>query len=90
MFPPLDIEGADRACSGCLIPLVGALRQLHEEGVRLRVPLVISIGKEAAGLRDAGLLIGDCAGGPTSVPRLAGCPPQREALVVALRRVAAG
>ena len=60
-FPLLEIIGAERACSGCLIPLPSSLLLLAERGTKLEKPLGIRLGKNPEVPEDkAWLLVGDC------------------------------
>jgi uncharacterized protein (DUF362 family) len=86
-FPLLEIVGAERACSGCLIPLRSSLLYLQEQGINLKEPLKIYLGTEIEVLEDrAGLLLGDCAQvkGTDELPRVGGCPPDKEELITSL------
>jgi uncharacterized protein (DUF362 family) len=82
-FPLLEIIGAEKACSGCLIPLLSGLRSLREQGIGLEKPLVICLGKKPdVPQNKRALLVGDCAldedeGDYNYIP---GCPPSREEL----------
>ncbi len=83
-FPKLEITGAEKACSGCLIPLLSCLSLLHEQGTKLGKPLRICLGKEPALPEGkAWLLVGDCAQieGGNERSRVRGCPPRREELL---------
>ncbi len=61
-FPQMEISGRDRACSGCLIPLLSNLLILSERGARLEMPLRICVGTEPDIPEDRNyLLVGDCA-----------------------------
>jgi hypothetical protein len=80
-FPQLEITGTDKACSGCLIPLLSNLLLLSERNAKLKAPLRICLGTEPAIPEDRFyLLVGDCAltGGDEEVNCVAGCPPDRE------------
>ena len=83
-FPLLEIIGAEKACSGCLIPLLSSLRVLREQGTRLKKPLVICLGKKPQVPEDKiSLLVGDCAldEDTDNYRYISGCPPSREALL---------
>lgn len=83
-FPLLEIIGAEKACSGCLIPLLSGLRVLREQGIRLDKPLVICLGKKPEVPEDKrSLLVGDCAldEDKDNYNYVPGCPPSREELV---------
>jgi len=87
-FPLLEIIGAERACSGCLIPLFSSLLLLAERGTELEKPLVIYLGKTPEVREDkAWLLVGDCAQvkGRNELKSVGGCPPNREELHSSLR-----
>lgn len=88
-FPLLDIAGADRACSGCLIPLLSALRTLGERGVRPARPVTICMGKGPCVPDDREVvLVGDCAAvAHLEAGAVSGCPPDRDELLSALGRV---
>jgi len=79
-----DIEvRTERACSGCTMNILGALRALAGESERLPYDLVFAgLGEPPAGA----LLVGDCTrryhAHHDSVP---GCPPSVEAIGEALR-----
>ncbi len=84
-FPMLELE-AEKACSGCLLPLFAVLSDMAEG----RLPIIattIVMGKEAR-LKEGKkyLFIGDCTekrwGEGACV---AGCPPSREEIKKALR-----
>jgi uncharacterized protein (DUF362 family) len=88
-FPLLEIKGAERACSGCLIPLISSLLLLSEGNRKLERPLRIWVGKDPEVSPDkACLLIGDCAQvtGAENAEWLEGCPPEREKLLARLER----
>ncbi|MFQ5997524.1 MAG: DUF362 domain-containing protein [Dehalococcoidales bacterium] len=79
-FPQLEIAGIEKACSGCLIPLISSLLQLGECGARLEQPLRIHVGEEPQIAKDkAYLLVGDCAClDGEDANQIEGCPPDRE------------
>jgi len=86
-FPLLQIIGAEKACSGCLIPLLAGLLRLHEQGMELEKPLAIGLGKNPEIPEDnAWLLVGDCTQfeGKNEYDRVEGCPPDKEALLRSL------
>jgi uncharacterized protein (DUF362 family) len=87
-FPNLKIIGDDRACSGCLIPLLAGLKQLADEGASLE-PLVIYLGKnpEVRGSETA-LIVGDCArsDGQSGLEWVEGCAPDKDSVVEGLRK----
>ena len=79
-FPQLEITGTDRACSGCLIPLLSNLLMLSEQNAKLKMPLRICVGTEPDIPGDRNyLLIGDCAIAELDEEAkcVAGCPPDR-------------
>jgi uncharacterized protein (DUF362 family) len=83
-FPLLEIIGAEKACSGCLIPLLSGLRVLREQGIGLEKPLVICLGKKPEVPEDkTSLLVGDCAldEDKDNYSFVLGCPPSREELL---------
>ncbi len=89
-FPGLEIVGAERACSGCLIPLISGLRLLAERGKTLRRPFRIYVGEEPRQYGDTGYLrVGNCTlGDETEAPdAVGGCPPDREELLRRLEKV---
>ena len=89
-FPLVEIVGAEKACSGCLIPLLSGLSVLREQGVGLNSPLAIGIGQEPKIPRDRPhLLLGDCAGAGEGdgFSHIRGCPPKREDLLDILDRL---
>ena len=82
-FPQLEISGTDRACSGCLIPLLSSLLMLSEQNAKLKTPLRICVGTEPDVPESSDyLLIGDCAtsGREETANCIAGCPPERETI----------
>jgi len=88
-FPHLEITGAEKACSGCLIPLLSRLSLLYERGVKLDRPLSICLGREPqAPGEGAWLLVGDCARteGKDEPDWVPGCPPDGEELLSTLTR----
>jgi uncharacterized protein (DUF362 family) len=88
-FPFLEILGAEKACSGCLIPVLSSLSALEEKGIRLRKPLTICLGKDGV-VPDSGgcLRIGDCAQAGTGGEEtgIRGCPPGRDEILSRLLR----
>jgi uncharacterized protein (DUF362 family) len=83
-FPLVEIVGAEKACSGCLIPLLSGLSLLRDQGVDLKIPLAICVGQEPKVPRDRPrLFFGDCAGaeGGDGFSYIRGCPPKREDLL---------
>lgn len=91
-FPALEIIGAEKACSGCLIPLLSTLQLLQERGMRLDKPLTICLGKEPEVPPDRTcLLLGDCARGKEDeIDFVGGCPPGKDELLSHLRQYSAG
>jgi uncharacterized protein (DUF362 family) len=92
-FPLLEIRGAEKACSGCLIPLLSALTLLREQGTNLGHPLAVCLGKKPQIPEDMPwLLLGDCAltEGVDMSRYLPGCPPGREDIVDWLAQAMAG
>ncbi len=86
-FPRLEIIGAEKACSGCLIPLLSALTLLREQGTKLERPLAICLGENPeVPERKTWLLVGDCAlvEGKEERSWVSGCPPSREVLLGSL------
>ncbi|HET6477946.1 MAG TPA: DUF362 domain-containing protein [Dehalococcoidales bacterium] len=82
-FPQLEISGTDRACSGCLIPLLSSLLMLSEQNAKLKTPLCICVGTEPDVPENGDyLLIGDCATSDREETAncIAGCPPERETI----------
>ena len=89
VFPLLDIKGAEKACSGCLIPVVSALLLLEKQGARLSRPTAICMGKNPKLPQDrALLLVGDCAllKDVDVCAQISGCPPTKEDVLNALLR----
>jgi uncharacterized protein (DUF362 family) len=81
-FPGLEIVGVEKACSGCLIPLLSSLSQLSEQGLTLE-PLRVYLGKDPEVREDkAVLLVGDCAQLPSrgELAWVSGCAPDKTAL----------
>jgi uncharacterized protein (DUF362 family) len=88
-FPLLEILGAEKACSGCLIPLLSSLSALQERGIPLTEPLAIRLGRDGAIPDSASCLrIGDCAcgGDGGKGAEIGGCPPRREEILNRLLR----
>ncbi len=86
-FPLLELIGAEKACSGCLIPLFSALSFL-EEGTQMKraLRIVVGIEPDITGEGDY-ILIGDCTRACWERGTyLEGCPPDREDLVRLLRQ----
>jgi uncharacterized protein (DUF362 family) len=87
-FPGLEIVGAEKACSGCIIPLLSSLSFLSEQGISLQ-PVRIYLGKNPE-IRDdmASLLVGDCIQVPagSELNWLKGCPPSKEKLISRLKK----
>jgi len=86
-FPLLELICAEKACSGCLIPLFSALSSLKEEGRKMKGALGIVIGLEAEVVeaKDC-IFIGDCTQAYWDKgPHLEGCPPDKEDLLRLLR-----
>lgn len=88
-FPQLELLGADKACCGCLIPVISSLLFLQECGARLDESLAIVVGK-SPDLPDDRicLLVGDCARieGVDKYNWVSGCPPDKEALLCSLKK----
>jgi uncharacterized protein (DUF362 family) len=90
-FPLLEITGADKACSGCIFPLISGLLLIGERGIKLKQPLQICLGKNPE-IPDNKryLLVGDCTEGKDKRPdanRIAGCPSDREELYNRLSQI---
>lgn len=88
-FPLLKITGAEKACSGCIIPLLSALFQLQKQGARLEEPLVVCLGElPRVPSNTACLLIGDCAciKGREGLHWIEGCPPDKKEIVKELSK----
>ncbi|MDD4877278.1 MAG: DUF362 domain-containing protein [Dehalococcoidales bacterium] len=82
-FPLLEITGADKACSGCLIPLISSLLFLAERNAKLSYPLQICLGNNPKVVENKTcLLVGDCAQikDNNELNRITGCPPNREVI----------
>jgi len=86
-FPLLELISAEKACSGCLIPLFSALSSLEEEGKKMKRALGIVFGLEAEVAEGKEcIFIGDCTQAYWEKgPHLEGCPPDKEALTQLLR-----
>lgn len=83
-FPLLEITGAEKACSGCIIPLLSTLSLLHERSIKLEKPLAIVLGKEPELPEDkVWLAVGDCVQikKRDRGNRVGGCPPARDELL---------
>lgn len=88
-FPLLEIIGAEKACSGCVIPLLSGLLPVGEQGTKLEKPLAICLGKNPEVPEyKAWLLVGDCAQveGMDEHNWVRGCPPSKEALITSIIR----
>ena len=86
-FSLLEIIGVERACSGCLIPLISSLLFLQEQGVKLDKPMAICLGENSDIPEDKiCLLVGDCSRIEDSDERnwVPGCPPDKEILLGSL------
>ena len=83
----MEIVGADKACSGCLIPLISSLILLQKRGVKMNKTLRICLGKDPQ-IREnePHLLVGDCAQGKGKElgNKIGGCPPDQETLLNSL------
>lgn len=91
-FPLLEIIGAERACSGCLIPLFSALSLLQEQGIKIDKPLAILLGEAPQlPISKTWLVVGDCAQveARSQGNRVGGCPVNREELISGLIQVMA-
>ncbi len=83
-FPLLEILGAEKACSGCLIPVLSSLSALEERGIRPGQALTICLGSDGAiPSSDSCLRIGDCAraGDGGEGTWIGGCPPRRDEIL---------
>jgi len=87
-FPQLEIAGTEKACSGCLIPLLSGLLLLSERSANLKSPLRICLGTEPEIPKDRSyLLVGDCAQVEGRDENwVGGCPPSREEILGRLSR----
>lgn len=82
-FPLLEINGAEKACSGCIYPLVSTLLDIAERNIKLTRPMRICVGKSPK-IRFAGscLLVGDCTQVKAAEAEwVGGCPPDKESLL---------
>lgn len=82
-FPGLTLQ-ARQACSGCLIPLMGALRDLETAGGGCNRPFTLALGTPGPGDRQPDAAIGTCAR-QADTAFLSGCPPAREEVSAFLR-----
>jgi hypothetical protein len=92
-FPLLEIVGAEKACSGCLIPVISELLRIRQLDVELGKPLILFLGEEPQLPRDrAWLAIGECAQirGNDENNWVPGCPPDRKKLFDRLTHHIAG
>ena len=88
-FPTLRLH-ASRACSGCLIPLFAALRRIEGLGDTCCREVVSGKEPESKHIQNA-VFIGTCACTPTACgPRLAQCPPTKEAVFEFLKENLSG
>ena len=85
-FPDLTIRGEDTACSGCIIPLFSALKQLAQENRGFTYPLTVVLGTTPdTNTSEVVLAIGQCpAHGVETGYRVGGCPPSRDEIEKAL------
>lgn len=80
-FPGLKIQGAKKACCGCLIPLLSSLKSLNGMGKKSGV-CNIYIGEKPENVGENALTIGECA--RTDNPKVncvKGCPPSSEEML---------
>jgi hypothetical protein len=92
-FPLLEIIGAERACSGCLLPLLSSLTTLRKRGIKLEKPLAICLGTKPEVPKDkTSLLVGDCTRQEENDPQtdVPGCPPDRNRMFTCLWEAMAG
>ena len=83
-FSLLKISGAEKACSGCIIPLLSALFQLQKRGARLEKPLIVCVGRHPRVPCNTEVLsIGNCAciDGGKGLCGVEGCPPDKKEIV---------
>ena len=86
-FPLVEIIGAERACSGYLLPLLSSLLLLAERGTKLEKPLGICLNKNPEVPEDkTWLLVGDCAQikSENELNWVGNLPPSRETLLSSL------
>jgi uncharacterized protein (DUF362 family) len=85
-FPGLEILGGQKACCGCLIPLLSSLNSLIEKGTKSNRPLQIYIGEKTSNLDSrSSLIIGDCAGAEdAAITSVKGCPPAKDKILSVL------
>ncbi len=76
-FPGLEILGAERACSGCLIPLISSLTGVADRGVKSKASITVYVGEKPVTFTGKHLAVGECAfvAGESNCVR--GCPPDR-------------
>lgn len=92
-FPLLEVTGAERACSGCIIPLFSALSVIKEWGIKLNKPLAVILGKGTRVPADGDwLMMGDCTKERSGEAgnRVDGCPVTREDVLNGLIRTING
>jgi uncharacterized protein (DUF362 family) len=78
-FPGLAIQGANRACCGCLIPLIATLTSFKEKGLKSNGQCRIYIGAKPANAGGNALTIGDCARAEDpEIFGVRGCPPDKD------------
>jgi len=83
-FPALEIIGAEKSCSGCLLPLLHSLLLIQQRQIKADRPLTIYLGEKPEILKQGTtLLVGDCARveGEDEYDWVTGCPPDREELL---------
>ena len=88
-FPLLEITGAERSCSGCLIPVVSVLTELGEKGFKLKQPATVYLGRNNPEPNGEFVLVGDCANreGTDSQRKASGCAPRRETVYQRLKQL---
>lgn len=85
VFPNLHLS-AEQACSGCLIPLFSALKEIEDEGLAGTGTVQLLLGKQTKpATGDTILCIGNCAKKACTCPGLTSCPPTREEVYAYLK-----
>jgi uncharacterized protein (DUF362 family) len=87
-FPGLRIYGANKACCGCLIPLLSSLKSMSGTVKKSGELCSIYIGEKPDNIGDNALTIGECARVENSeTESVRGCPPEKDEIRRALSSI---
>lgn len=81
LFPSLNLVGVERACSGCLLPLLSLFFDYGEKGWNLSTPLTIAVGENLDMSQFKGrevVCVGNCIKVKVEAAHIKGCPPRKE------------